>query len=431
MSELQQSKPTNIFQSFRILKGNTRVSVMLEPLWGIPFVLYNFYLSLYMKELGVTDKQIGYIIAIGFIAGTIFSMFGGTITDRLGRKKTTFIFDFISWPGALIIYLFANSFWVFALATIINSVVRIVSVSWNLMVVEDADGEQRVAAFNLLSIINISTGVLIPLAGILVNSFGVVKAERVFLVFAIISMSTMMIVRNRLYTETGVGQKIIDERRSNPVKRSIKHIFPIKAARTFMKSPKAILVVCLFVLFNLYIPLGTLNRLYFAPFMTDVLTLSKPMISILGGVYSAALFVVFVFINPFISKFNKTITMILGIIIQAIALGLLISIPKDSMISAVLCIMVFAAGFGVFRPLIDSLLAEVTEGNERAGIYSIVNTATCIATALIGIVSGSLYVLNPKLLYIVSVAILLICVIILIYVYRADFKIESDKNVGL
>ena len=105
----------HIIDSFKTLKGNTRVSVICEPLWGIPWVLYTFYLSLYMKELGITDTQLGYLISIGFAANIIFSMVGGLITDNLGRRKTTLIFDMIAWPGSILIYLLSNNFRMFAL----------------------------------------------------------------------------------------------------------------------------------------------------------------------------------------------------------------------------------------------------------------------------------------------------------------------------
>jgi len=42
-------KPANIIESFKILDGNAKVCVMFEPLWGIPYVLYNFYLCLYIR----------------------------------------------------------------------------------------------------------------------------------------------------------------------------------------------------------------------------------------------------------------------------------------------------------------------------------------------------------------------------------------------
>jgi len=409
----EKNASNNIFNSFKLLKGNTRTSVICEPLWGVPFVLFNFYLSLYMKELGVTDLQLGYIISIGFIAGTTFSLLSGAITDKLGRKKTTFIFDFISWPVAVIIYLVSNSFVLFAVATIANSLNRIVAVSWNLMVVEDADNEQRVVAFNLLNIINIATGVLIPLAGILVEAYGVVISERVFLAFAAISMSIMMILRNHLYKETSVGQHIIEERKKNPSRINLKNILPIKAARTFKGNPKAMIAAAVYILFFIYIPLGTFNSLYFAPFMTEALGLEKSSIAILGGVYSGVMFIIFVFIIPFVSRMDHTKNMQLGLGIQATALVALILIPAGSMAAAIICIAAYAAGFGVFRPFVDSMLAEVTEGRERAGVYSMVNTITCTITAIIGFVSGSIYLYNPRLIYAASVIILAISVALL------------------
>lgn len=418
MKDIMIARPSNIIQSFKLLKGNTRVSIMFEPLWGIPFVIFNFYLSLYMKELGVTAKEFGYLISIGFIAGAVFSLFGGVLTDKLGRKKTTFIFDMISWPFCILIYLFSNSFWMFALGTVINNVGKIVATSFNLMVVEDADNDQRVAAFNIINIINISTGVIIPIAGIWVNAFGVIKAERIFLTFAAISMTIMMITRNHFYKETKIGKQILDEHRMNPKKITFRNALPLNAFLVLRKRPMSIMAILVYVLFNIYVTIGTINSLYFAPYITEVLKISKSSISILGGVYSAVMFVVLVFIFPAISRFNKTTTMIIGLLIQAIALSLLIIIPSDNLIITVICIAVFALGFGMFRPFIDTLLAEVTEGKDRAGIYAIVNTITCIVIALIGLASGSIFDFNPRLLYVLSILILLACIIILAYFFN-------------
>lgn len=423
MEQQKSLKATNIIGSFRILKGNTLISVIFEPLWGIPFMIYNFYLSLYMKELGVTDVQLGYLISIGFIFGTVLSLFAGIIIDRLGRKRATLIFDFISWPVAVLIYAISNSFLLFVVATLTNAFWRIVAVSGSMMLLEDSDGTQRLAAFNLLNIINIGTGVIIPIAGIVVSSYGVVHAERIFLLFAAISMSAMILLRNHFYKETQVGLRILEEHRKNPVKNSLKTLLPFKAAGALRYNPTAIMTVYVFILFNIYIPLGAFNSLYFAPYMTEVLMLDKPTISVLGGVYSAMMFIVFVFIIPAISRFNKYFNMIAGLGIQALALYFLIVIPAKNLTVAILCITLYALGFGIFRPFIDTLLAEVTEGRERAGMYSIVNTATCIATALIAFVSGNLYVFNPRLLYVISIAILLICGMILV-IFLKSIKVN-------
>jgi DHA1 family tetracycline resistance protein-like MFS transporter len=413
MKNIQLARPTNIIGSFKSLKGNTRVSIMFEPLWGIPFVIFNFYLSLYMKELGITAREFGYLISIGFISGAIFSLFGGVITDKLGRKKTTFIFDLISWPFCVLIYLISNSFWMFAIATVINNAGKIVGTSFYLMVIEDATNDERIAAFNLLNIITISTGVIIPLAGILVNALGVVKAERFFLGFASISMTIMMLSRNHFYKETKIGQQILDEHRRNPVKNTFKNMLPLKALIVFKKRPIAIMTIFVCILFNLFITIGTINSLYFAPYMTEVLKISKSSVSILGGVYSGVMFLVLVFVFPLISKFNKITNMLAGLLLQTSALFLLIVIPTNNLIITVICVAIFALGFGTFKPYIDTLLAEVTEGKDRAGIYAIVNTLTCIVIALFGVISGNIFAFNPKLLYILAILILLACIFIL------------------
>lgn len=407
----------NIFGSFGLLKGNTRISVLCEPLWGIPFNLFNFYLSLYMIELGVTDKQLGYIISLGYLSGTVLSLISGSITDRLGRKKTTFIFDFIGWPLAIVVYLISNSFFLFALATVLNNFNKIVGVSWNLMVIEDADNEQRISAFNLLNIINMASGIIIPVAGVLVKACGLVTAERIFLAFAAISMTVMIVVRNHFYRETGIGRKILDERKINAVKFNFKNIIPIKSAAIFKGNAKAIVAATVYILFFIYIPLGTFNSLYFAPFMKEAMNLGESSISVLGGIYSGVMFFVFVFIIPSISGVNDTRNMQIGLAIQAVSLLLLILLPAGNLTAVILCIGAYAAGFGIFRPFLDTMLAEVMEGEERAGVYALINTVTCIATALIGIFSGGIFLLNARLLYVISIFILIACVILL-YVYK-------------
>jgi MFS family permease len=368
-----------------------------------------------MKERGITDEQIGFLIGLGFITSIFFSLIGGMITDALGRKKTTLIFDFIAWPVSLLIYIFAGSFWTFALATVVNSVVRIVTISWNLMVVEDATPEQQVAAYNLLNAINISVGVFTPVAGLMIHQMGIIAGERVLLIFAVISMTTMILVRNHYYRETEVGQQILDEARD---KRS-KELFHINFYRNTLKvlKEKPIIrrVVYLTILFNTYIPIGTFSSLYFAPYLTESLALDKSAISILGGVCSATMLAMFVLILPLISGGNRIGYMIAGIITQICALGLLIIIPPGHFWLGIMVMVIFAVGFGIGKPFLDSLLAEVTTGKERTGVYALQNTALSAMSALAGFASGYLYKIRPGLIYFLSIFILTACVGILIF----------------
>jgi len=409
-----------IVKSFRTLKGNARVAVLFEPMWGIPFNLYNFYLSLYMKSMGVTDRQIGYLISIGFIASSVLSLFAGVITDRLGRKKTTLIFDFIAWPVAIFIYMISNNFWMFALASVANSFVRIVSISWNLLNIEDSDSEQRVNTFNLMNIINLSSGILVPLAGPVVQAFGLVTAERIFMAFAIISMSTMIFLRNRKYTETATGQRILEEyRKRDKTRKSYINIFG-GAINVIKQRPEVILVMGIVILYNLYIPIGSYSSLYFAPYMTEAVGLGKSTVSLLGGIYSTATLLVFVFVNPIINRYNRRKNMLVGLILQSVAILSFIILPRGILTTAVASIIMLAVGFSIYRPLIDSLLADSTEGDERANLYALMNTVTFVLTSVMGALSGYLYDMNPKLIYVLSLVILALCTVLLLTYLRIN-----------
>ena len=73
------------------LRGNPRACVYTEPLWGLPYNLYIPYASLYMAQLGLTDLQIGLIATFSAFFQMFGALFGGLLTDKLGRRKTTFI----------------------------------------------------------------------------------------------------------------------------------------------------------------------------------------------------------------------------------------------------------------------------------------------------------------------------------------------------
>ncbi|NLZ53508.1 MAG: MFS transporter, partial [Thermoanaerobacteraceae bacterium] len=167
------------------------------------------------------------------------------------------------------------------------------------------------------------------------------------------------------------------------------------------------------ILFNIYMTIGTHLSLYFAPYMSEVLGIEKPLISLLGVANSATMIITLVFINPYISGQNPIKNMKFALILQALSLFLLTIISGNNFIIVVFCIMIFAVGYGIFKPFVDSMLAKLTEGNTRAIIYSLVNTGISALSAAMGLVSGYIYDLNPRLIYMISIAILTVCMVIL------------------
>ena len=161
-----------------------------------------------MKEIGLTDTALGKLMVAGTVASFLFSFVSAPVVDRMGRKRATFVFDLLSSALPPLVYLFSKNFFFALLAVILFNSNKIMSIAYYLVMIEDSDEESRIVAFNLFNIITVAAGLLIPLGGILVNKYGLVSTERAFLLISFLMMTGMILFRNMLLKETGIGEKI-------------------------------------------------------------------------------------------------------------------------------------------------------------------------------------------------------------------------------
>ncbi len=401
----------SFFESFKILRGNQKVTVLCQVFWGIPFGICNFYLSLYMKSQGVTDRQLGYIISLGFVFGIISSLFGGVIVDSLGRKKAMIISDLITWPLSFLIYAVSNNYLMFVLGVFTNKFAGMVtSVAFNCILSEDANNHQRMATFNLINIINTVTGLFVPLGGIVVKRMGLVQSERMFLVFAVVIMASMMLVRNHFYVESEIGKKVLEESKNKRLREKLHFGIYSRTICLLKKNPEIFLTMCLFILFQIYTAIGSYSSLYFAPYLTDSLKMDKSLVSVLGAVFAGVTLMVSVFINPkLLQRFSNTRLMMVGFSLDFVAILLLICAPNRSMSMVILHIIFYAAGAAILMPHLSSLIANVTQEDERTGVYTLLNIISSVLSSLVGVISGYIFEYHQVLIYVLSLVILVFC----------------------
>ena len=195
-------------------EGNPKACMYTEPLWGIPFNLYAPFASVYMLALGVTEQTIGLIATIGLALQMITSILGGPITDKLGRKRATFIFDTISWSiprcsgpsrGSDVVLprrdreLHAANH---------DDVVDVP--------VHRGRAEGPVVHFwTWVHIAGIVAGFVTPLAGLLIERFELIPMMRAIYLFAFVSMTAKFIILNVVPRRAGLGASARDSRSSS------------------------------------------------------------------------------------------------------------------------------------------------------------------------------------------------------------------------
>ena len=93
-----------LFQTLRELRGNPRVTVLTEIMFGIPYNLFAPFASVYMLAFGITDQQIGSLASLGLVVQIFSALLSGAIVDKVGRRLTLFINDILCWGVPCLIW---------------------------------------------------------------------------------------------------------------------------------------------------------------------------------------------------------------------------------------------------------------------------------------------------------------------------------------
>ena len=105
------------------LRGNARYCLLTEPMWGIPNTLYVPLVAKYMEALGLSALQIGVVLTANLLSQMVAAFMSGAVTDRLGRRRTTMLVDFIAWSLPCLLWMAAQGFAWFLAAALLNGLV--------------------------------------------------------------------------------------------------------------------------------------------------------------------------------------------------------------------------------------------------------------------------------------------------------------------
>ena len=253
---LQKLKNHVLAQTFRELKGNPKWSICTEPLWFIPYSLFVPFQTLYMRKLGLTSLEIGTTLTVGFLLQMFFALIGGVITDKMGRRKATVIFDTLGWTVPCLIWAFSQNFWWFLAAAAVNAAFQITNTSWNCLFIEDCPPKHITNAFTLIQMCGMLSVFFSPLAVMLVGKHDVVPVMRWLYLIAAISMLAKFLLLYHFGGETQIGKKRMEETRNLSYFSMMKGYG--RVFLTMIKSGKMRLVVYFMALTNI-IQIATTN----------------------------------------------------------------------------------------------------------------------------------------------------------------------------
>ena len=416
----------SLLKTFLNLKGNPRACVYTEPLWGLSMNLCMPYLSVYMLALGLRDTQIGFLVTINLLMQIIFSFLSGPITDKMGRRNATAVFDFIAWSLPALIWWRAEGFWFFLIAAVINGTNGIPNTCWNCLLVEDAEKKQITKIYSLTIAFGQLSAIFAPISSILISRLTLVPAIRILFINAFVLMTLKVIILYFTSKETRTGKMRIIETRG-------KNIFQLAGGygdvlKIILKSRGTIFAIVIAALAWI---VHTINGTFWVVIANKKLLVPEAILP-LFNVFRSGLAIVFLFfIIPRILKGILKIPLLLAFISYFIGQLLLIMIPAEGMLKyPLICVSLLFDGFGlgVLTMLCESLIAIHVDQNERARIMALRFVFILIITAPFGWISGMLSEISRNLPFVLNLVILFIGIVVTLIYYRKENDHSAEHS---
>ena len=386
-------KPRNhvLVQTFRELKGNPKWSICTEPLWFIPYSLFVPFQTLYMRKLGLSSVEIGTTVTVGFILQMFFALIGGVITDKMGRRKATVIFDTLGWTVPCLIWAFSQNFWWFLAAAAVNAAFQITNTSWNCLFIEDCPPKHITNAFTLIQMCGMLSVFFSPLAVILVGKYDVVPVMRWLYFIAALSMLAKFLLLYYFGGETKVGKKRMEETKNLSYFSMMKGYGTVFL--TMIKSGKMRLVVYLMALTNI-IQIATTN--FFSLYVTEKIHLSDELVAVFPVIRTLVMLAFVIGLQNLFQKLRMKVSFLVGFFMYIASHLLLLLTPEKNLLLVMGYTILEAAAYAVIIPRKDALMAHYVEQKERSRIYALYNVLMIGISVPFGSLIGWMFELNPS-----------------------------------
>ena len=371
------------------LKGNGRACIWLEPLWGIPYNLYVPYVALFMAAVGLTPAEIGMVASINTLSQVIFALLSGVLTDKLGRRFSTLVFDTLSWTVPELLWMLSQDFRWFAVAAVFNGLWRVTENSWGLLMIEDMPDEQIVPSFSLAQMMGLLAAFVAPLSKFAVDAFGLVPTMRVLYGITAVSMTIKFVTLYFTTTETTIGKQRMEKCRHRSIFSMVwecRHVY-----LSIIREKRMVLTMGIIAAYTL---VSTLTGNYWSIFICSELGIAEGNVVLFTTLKSLVTLGCIFFVVPRVSRMPFKAGMLGGLGLYAASMALMLLTPAGGMAAPLLVLSsaLEAVALAVLSPLTSSMLFINADPEERARVcglvYATLSLIIVIFPGLIGILAN-------------------------------------------
>ena len=397
------------------LKGNARACLWPEPLWGIPYNLQVPYASLYMAALGLSPSQIGLVASINIVSQVIFAVLSGVITDKLGRRWTTVIFDTLSWSVPEFIWMFSRDFNWFVAGAIFNGIWRVTETSWDLLLVDDMKDEEIMPAFSLTNMLGLISAFVAPLSKLAIDAFGFVPTMRVLYGFAGVSMTIKFLQVHAMAKETSIGRRRMEATKDKSILTLLYECKDVYLHHVL--SRRMLLTFGILASFSL---VTTLSNTYWALLVCGELGVTEANVVLYSTLKSfVTLICVFTLTTP-IARMPIRKPILGGLALYIASIAALLSAPKGALLVPMLILssVLESVSLAILSPTTRSLMLINAGQEERARVCGLIYATIALLTAVFPGIIGQLAEISIRIPFVICAALFVLAGALTVLLFR-------------
>lgn len=386
------------------LTGNGRACLWTEPLWGIPYNLYMPFVAVYMAALGLSPTQIGIVSTVYFASQVVWSLLSGVLTDKLGRRKCTLIYDTLSWTVPTLLWMAAQDFSWFVVAAVFNGANRVTENSWNLLMAEEAPPDKLVHMYSITHIAGVISSFIAPLTYIFVQRYSVVPTMRVLYGITCVMMTAKFIILYVYSHETPIGLRRMADTKHMSLLRYLGD--SPKILLQMLRQPRVMLTVgfiaCLSAVRNV------LDN-FWPLLVTDKLGISAENLSIFSTVKSLLMLLAYFTVVPKLRPTGFRFPLLGSVALLLATQVLLVFLPEGAFVLVTIGALAEAFALSILSPLSATIQMVNTEKEQRARINGWLYALCLGVTSPFGVIAGVLSEMNRIYPFFLTIVLLLIC----------------------
>lgn len=417
-------KRNALIQTMAGLRGNQLACLYTEPLWGIPYNLYAPFVSVYMAALGLTPTMIGIVSTIFIASQMVWALLTGVITDKLGRRLTTLIFDTLCWSVPVLIWMFAQDFRWFVAAALFNGCWRVTETSWGLLLIEDAPTDTLVHLYSIMHICGLLAGFFAPIAYFFVQKYSVVPTMRVLYGIAFVLMTLKFVILYFATKETSVGERRMAETKGISLLGRLWD--SRKVLRQMLKSRRAMLTVAFIACFTGF---KGINDTFWPLLVTSKLGIAAENLSLFSTVKTLLMLGCYFLIVPRLDlrRFRNPVLLGLGLFVAQELLPL--AMPKGAYWMVVLTVVMEAFALSMLNPLSNSLQMVNIEREERARMLGFFAALCMLITSPLSTIAGVIAESNRALPFVLNLLLTIAAIVLACLLWKLGLPEEEQPTV--